>query len=222
MCQESTRPEKLSWPSGSCDRPAPPTGRSRINVGIGILPTYKRWPKVNTARLMEVFIRSRPSWRQHRDISLPTSEQLMGWRLPCAFACGGVGGGSRASRGFGYQRRSRSSRQSRCTCSDAGSQGRIGPLENSPLKSTALAQCWCGARNSGSSTARPGTRRARESFDAGRGVACSTKPHSEARYVIRSRPSSSSARRLAPVTRPQHPAPAFLRRAAPGSGRRSG
>jgi geranylgeranyl reductase family protein len=55
----------------------------RINVGVGILSTYKGWRDVNTAHLMEVFMRSLPKDWELPDISeLRASGQLKGWRLP--------------------------------------------------------------------------------------------------------------------------------------------
>lgn len=55
----------------------------RINVGVGILSTYKGWREVNTAHLMEVFMRSLPaSWELPDISSLRASGQLKGWRLP--------------------------------------------------------------------------------------------------------------------------------------------
>lgn len=61
-----------------------PTGR--INVGVGILSTYKGWRDVNTAHLMEAFMRSLPAAWELPDISdLRSSGQLKGWRLPMGF-----------------------------------------------------------------------------------------------------------------------------------------
>ena len=60
-----------------------PMGSSRINVGVGILSTYKLWREVNTAHLMEAFMRSMPASWDLPDISaLRASGQLKGWRLP--------------------------------------------------------------------------------------------------------------------------------------------
>ncbi len=60
-----------------------PMGEGRINVGVGILSTYKGWRDVNTAHLMEVFMRSLPKDWELPDISdLRSSGQLKGWRLP--------------------------------------------------------------------------------------------------------------------------------------------
>lgn len=60
-----------------------PMGEGRINVGVGILSSYKGWRDVNTAHLMEVFMRSLPKEWELPDISaLRTSGQLKGWRLP--------------------------------------------------------------------------------------------------------------------------------------------
>lgn len=60
-----------------------PMGEGRINVGVGILSTYKRWREVNTAHLMEVFLRSLPaSWELPAIDDLRASGQLKGWRLP--------------------------------------------------------------------------------------------------------------------------------------------
>lgn len=55
----------------------------RINVGVGILSSYKGWREVNTAHLMDVFLRSLPaSWELPDIADLRTSGQLKGWRLP--------------------------------------------------------------------------------------------------------------------------------------------
>jgi len=60
-----------------------PMGGSRINVGVGILSTYKGWRDVNTAHLMEAFMRSLPrDWNLPDISSLRESGQLKGWRLP--------------------------------------------------------------------------------------------------------------------------------------------
>jgi geranylgeranyl reductase family protein len=81
-----------------------PMGEGRINVGVGILSTYKAWRDVNTAHLMEVFMRSLPATWELPDISsLRASGQLKGWRLPMglgvwppwrpgAMACGDAAG----------------------------------------------------------------------------------------------------------------------------------
>jgi flavin-dependent dehydrogenase len=62
-------------------------GGSRINVGVGILSTYKRWRDVNTAHLMEAFMRSLPRDWALPDIShLRETGQLKGSRLPMGFA----------------------------------------------------------------------------------------------------------------------------------------
>ena len=37
-----------------------PMGEGRINVGVGILSTYKGWQKVNNAHLMDAYIRLLP------------------------------------------------------------------------------------------------------------------------------------------------------------------
>jgi flavin-dependent dehydrogenase len=61
-------------------------GSGRINVGVGILSTYKGWRDVNTAHLMDVFMRSLPKEWELPDISsLRSSGQLKGWRLPMGF-----------------------------------------------------------------------------------------------------------------------------------------
>jgi len=63
-----------------------PMGSSRINVGVGILSTYKGWREVNTAHLMEAFMRSLPrDWELPGIASLRESGQLKGWRLPMGF-----------------------------------------------------------------------------------------------------------------------------------------
>ncbi len=60
-----------------------PMGEGRINVGVGILSSYKGWRDVNTAHLMEAFMRSLPaSWELPDISSLRESGQLKGWRLP--------------------------------------------------------------------------------------------------------------------------------------------
>jgi flavin-dependent dehydrogenase len=81
-----------------------PMGSGRINVGVGILSTYKGWREVNTAHLMEAFMRSLPPDWQLPDVSaLRSSGQLKGWRLPMglgvrspwrpgAIACGDAAG----------------------------------------------------------------------------------------------------------------------------------
>ena len=63
-----------------------PMGNGRINVGVGILSTYKGWRDVNTAHLMDAFMRALPRDWGLPDIShLRTSGQLKGWRLPMGF-----------------------------------------------------------------------------------------------------------------------------------------
>ena len=63
-----------------------PMGSPRINVGVGILSTYKGWRDVNTAHLMEAFMRALPASWELPDISaLRASGQLKGWRLPMGF-----------------------------------------------------------------------------------------------------------------------------------------
>ncbi len=63
-----------------------PMGQGRINVGVGILSTYKGWRDVNTAHLMDAFMRALPKSWELPDISdLRTSGQLKGWRLPMGF-----------------------------------------------------------------------------------------------------------------------------------------
>lgn len=60
-----------------------PMGEGRINVGVGILSTYKGWRDVNTAHLMEAFMRALPSeWKLPDIAHLRQSGQLKGWRLP--------------------------------------------------------------------------------------------------------------------------------------------
>ena len=61
----------------------------RINVGVGILSTYKGWKDVNTAHLMDAFMRALPKDWNLPDIGdLRTNGQLKGWRLPMGFAVG--------------------------------------------------------------------------------------------------------------------------------------
>jgi geranylgeranyl reductase family protein len=63
-----------------------PMGSGRINVGVGILSTYKGWRDVNTAHLMDVFMRSLPKeWELPGIDSLRDAGQLKGWRLPMGF-----------------------------------------------------------------------------------------------------------------------------------------
>jgi geranylgeranyl reductase family protein len=81
-----------------------PMGEGRINVGVGILSSYRGWREVNTAHLMEVFMRSLPESWELPDISdLRAAGQLKGWRLPMglgvwppwrpgALACGDAAG----------------------------------------------------------------------------------------------------------------------------------
>ena len=60
-----------------------PMGEGRINVGVGILSTYKGWQKVNNAHLMDAFMRALPKEWELPDISsLREGGQLKGWRLP--------------------------------------------------------------------------------------------------------------------------------------------
>jgi geranylgeranyl reductase family protein len=64
-----------------------PMGGSRINVGVGILSTYKGWRDVNTAHLMDAFMRSLPAtWGLPAIDDLKRTGQLKGWRLPMGFA----------------------------------------------------------------------------------------------------------------------------------------
>lgn len=66
-----------------------PMGGGRINVGVGLLSTYKGWRDVNTAHLMTAFMRSLPkSWKLPDLEALRASGQLKGWRLPMGFAMG--------------------------------------------------------------------------------------------------------------------------------------
>lgn len=63
-----------------------PMGGGRINVGVGILSTYKRWREVNTAHLIDVFLRSLPAaWELPATGDLRRDGQLKGWRLPMGF-----------------------------------------------------------------------------------------------------------------------------------------
>jgi menaquinone-9 beta-reductase len=60
-----------------------PMGEGRINVGVGILSTYKGWQKVNNAHLMDAYLRSMPpEWNLPPLSSLRDAGQLKGWRLP--------------------------------------------------------------------------------------------------------------------------------------------
>ncbi len=66
-----------------------PSGQSRINVGVGILSTYKKWKEVNNAHLMGAFMKALPADWQLPDIgTLRESGQLKGWRLPMGFGVG--------------------------------------------------------------------------------------------------------------------------------------
>ena len=81
-----------------------PMGSGRINVGVGILSTYKGWRDVNTAHLMDAFMRALPrEWNLPDISSLRETGQLKGWRLPMglgvrapwrpgALACGDAAG----------------------------------------------------------------------------------------------------------------------------------
>ena len=63
-----------------------PMGEGRINVGVGILSTYKGWRDVNTAHLMGAFMKALPrSWELPDIAMLRETGQLKGWRLPMAF-----------------------------------------------------------------------------------------------------------------------------------------
>ena len=63
-----------------------PLGDGRVNVGVGLLSTDKRWKGVNTSRLMETFVASAPErWGLDADSCCgpPT-----GGKLPMSFAVG--------------------------------------------------------------------------------------------------------------------------------------
>lgn len=63
-----------------------PLGDGRVNVGVGVLSTEKRWKGLNTSHLMEVFVKSAPvSWglRASNALSEPT-----GGRLPMGLSVG--------------------------------------------------------------------------------------------------------------------------------------
>jgi geranylgeranyl reductase family protein len=63
-----------------------PMGSGRINVGVGILSSYRGWRDVNTAHLMDAFMHALPREWELPDISaLRSSGQLKGWRLPMGF-----------------------------------------------------------------------------------------------------------------------------------------
>lgn len=71
------------FPMGRGSRSDP---MGKINVGVGILSTYKGWRDVNTAHLMEAFMRALPASWELPDVSvLRASGQLKGWRLPMGF-----------------------------------------------------------------------------------------------------------------------------------------
>lgn len=64
-----------------------PMGEGRINVGVGLLSTYKGWREVNTAHLIDAFLRGLPgAWRLPNIEELRASGALKGWRLPMGFA----------------------------------------------------------------------------------------------------------------------------------------
>src|SRR5207249_5406320 len=64
-----------------------PMGAGRINVGVGLLSTYKRWRDVNTAHVMRAFMRMLPpEWNLPDAGDLQHSGLLKGWRLPMGFA----------------------------------------------------------------------------------------------------------------------------------------
>ncbi len=64
-----------------------PMGEGRINVGVGLLSTYRGWREVNTAHLMDAFLRGLPrSWELPGIEELRRRGQLKGWRLPMGFA----------------------------------------------------------------------------------------------------------------------------------------
>ncbi len=72
------------FPMGRGSRSSP---IGRINVGVGILSTYKGWRDVNTAHLMGAFMRALPAEWELPDIaSLREGGQLKGWRLPMGFS----------------------------------------------------------------------------------------------------------------------------------------
>lgn len=64
-----------------------PMSSERINVGVGILSTYKGWRDVNTAHLFTAFMRQLPeAWGLPSMDELRRSGGLKGWRLPMGFA----------------------------------------------------------------------------------------------------------------------------------------
>lgn len=64
-----------------------PMGNGRINVGVGLMSTYKNWRSVNTADLMTALLAMLPAeWEVPQTSELRESGQLKGWRLPMAFA----------------------------------------------------------------------------------------------------------------------------------------
>jgi geranylgeranyl reductase family protein len=66
-----------------------PMGEGRINVGVGILSTYRGWRDVNTAHLMRAFMRMLPSsWELPDAADLQRAGELKGWRLPMGFSVG--------------------------------------------------------------------------------------------------------------------------------------
>jgi geranylgeranyl reductase family protein len=69
-----------------------PVGDGRVNVGIGLLSTFKQWKSVNTSHLMDAFVASEPGrW----GISPATScGPPTGGRLPMAFSVGPRAGAS--------------------------------------------------------------------------------------------------------------------------------
>ena len=64
-----------------------PMGEGRINVGVGILSSYKGWKDVNTAHLMGAFMKALPAdWNLPDIENLRATGQLKGWRRPMGCA----------------------------------------------------------------------------------------------------------------------------------------
>jgi len=63
-----------------------PLGDGRINVGVGLLSTDRRWKGINTTKLMDTFVDFAP---EHWEISGETAEgPATGGRLPMGFSVG--------------------------------------------------------------------------------------------------------------------------------------
>lgn len=64
-----------------------PMGGNKVNIGVGLISTYSRRREVNSARLMEAFLRSLPaSWGLPSIEKLRRAGMVKGWRLPMGLA----------------------------------------------------------------------------------------------------------------------------------------